>query len=79
MVEATFPESGGVEVVGVETAEWSGLTGYRFEERWPEGPAETLVLQGPDLWLYLLRVRSLAGPDISPLLRDIQASFTVQE
>ena len=79
MVEATFPEDGGVEVLSVEPAEWGGLTGYRYEERWPEGLAETLVLQGPYLWLYLLRVRTLAGPDISPLLWDIQASFSVQE
>jgi hypothetical protein len=79
MVEATFPEEGGVEVLGIEPTEWRGLAGYRFDERWSDGPAEVLVLQSPDQWLYLLRVRSRGGLEISHLLRDIQTSFTVEE
>ncbi|HHS96385.1 MAG TPA: hypothetical protein ENK08_00565 [Chloroflexi bacterium] len=79
LLEATFPEGVGVEVVGVEPVEWHGLLGFRFSEHWPQGPAETLVLQGSDFWLYALRIRATGGPPIPPLLWDIQAGFRVEE
>lgn len=75
MVEATYPAEGTVEVLGIEPTQWRGMTAYRFIERWPQGRAEALVVQGADHWLYLLRVRSLNGDTLPPLLRDIQATF----
>lgn len=78
VAEATYPADGEVEVLEVEPVEWGGLPGFRFVERWSEGPAEALVVQGSDLWLYVLRVRTLSGESILPLLRDIQASFRVE-
>jgi len=79
LVEATLPASDGVELLGVEPVEWAGLPAFRFVERWPEGSAEALVVQGPDRWLYLLRVRGLRGETIPPLLWDIQASFRLEQ
>lgn len=79
MVDATLPDSEAAEVVEVEPVEWGELTGFRFTERWSEWPAETLVVQGPDRWLYLLRVRALDGEAIPPLLWAVQASFHLEE
>jgi len=78
VVEATHPPEGSVEVLEVEPVEWAGLPGFRFDEQWPEGPAEALVVQGPDRWLYLLRVRAVGEGALSPLLLDIQASLQVE-
>lgn len=79
LLEATWSEEVEVEVTGVEPVEWQGLPGFRFSERWPQGPAEVLVLQGDDYWLYVLRIRATDGPLIPPLLWDIQAGFRVGE
>jgi hypothetical protein len=79
MVEATYPGDDAVEVVNFEPTEWHERPAFHLLERWPEGPAEVLVLQGPDRWLYLLRVRALDGEMISPLLWDIQATLRVEE
>jgi hypothetical protein len=79
LLEATWPGDVEVDVTGVEPVEWQGLPGFRFSERWPQGPAETLILQGEDYWLYALRIRALGGPLIPPLLWDIQAGFRVGE
>lgn len=79
LVEATHPTSGPAEVVEIEPVEWNGLPAFRFSERWPEGPAEALVVQGPDRWLYLLRVRALDGEVIPPLLMDILATLRLEE
>ena len=75
LVEASRSSGGPVEVLSAEPTEWEGLPAFRFVEQWSEGPAETLVVQGPDRWLYLLRVRMLNGESISPLLQEIAASF----
>ncbi len=67
-----------VTVEGVQSLEWNGLPAVAFAERWPEGPAQALVVQGTDRWLYLLRIRALAGDEISPMLHEIQATFRVE-
>jgi len=79
MVEATYPADVEVETTDVEPVEWQSLSAFRFEERWPTGPAEALVVQGPDRWLYLLRVRALSEEAVPPLLWDIQATLKVTE
>jgi hypothetical protein len=38
-----------------------------------------LVVQGPDYWLYVLRVRTLGGEAIPPLLRQVWETFSFIE
>jgi len=78
-VDATLTADIAVDILEVEAVEWHGLSGFRFSERWPTGPAETLVVRGPDHWLYVLRVQAHERDRIAPLLWDIQASFRVEE
>ena len=78
LVDTTIPTEAPVELLAVEAVEWHDLAGFRFSERWPDGPAEALVVQGPDRWLVLLRVRALDGGPVPALLWDIQASFRVE-
>ncbi len=77
LAAASRPPSVEVETPSVEPVEWDGLAAFSFAERWSEGVAEALVVQGPDHWLYLLRVRAVGQQDIPPLLREIEASFRV--
>jgi hypothetical protein len=79
VVDATLPEASTVEIAQVEAVEWGDQPGFRFGEEWTDGPGDALVVQGPDRWLYLVRVRAFDGADISPLLREIQATFRVSE
>jgi len=76
-LEATLPPNTAVERLAVEPVEWNTARGFRFSERWPQGVAEALVVQGNDRWLYLLRLRA-AGEGLSPLLRQIQATFRIE-
>lgn len=78
MVEATYPEDAAAEIEQIEPQERGEYTGFHFVERWREGPAEAVVLQGPDRWLYLVRVRGVNRIAIPPLLQDIQASFALE-
>lgn len=78
LVDATTPTDAPVELAAVEAIEWHDLPGFRFRERWTDGPAEALVVQGPDRWLVLLRVRALDGGPVPALLLDIQASFRME-
>ena len=64
MLEATHDPSAVPQVPGVEETEWQGQTAFLFREDWPGangGPAEALVIQGPDHHLYVLRVRATGG------------------
>jgi hypothetical protein len=70
-------------VLDVEETEWRGQTAFLFyedeDEDWPEsevGAAEALVVQGPDYWLYVLRVRTTGSETIPPLLRQVWETFT---
>ena len=79
MLEATFPDGDPPQVVGVEQTEWKGQPAFLFHERWsgPEaGPAETLVVQGPDFWLYALRIAATGGDAIPPALYEVRDTFT---
>ncbi|MCS7283239.1 MAG: hypothetical protein RMK65_05355 [Anaerolineae bacterium] len=77
VAEATYPVTGGVEVAGTEEILRKGRRGFRFSERWPEGNAEALVLQGADYRLYLLRARTKGGSPLSPFMQQIWETFQV--
>jgi hypothetical protein len=65
-------------VTSSEEIEWQGRTAFRFHETWPGpegGPAEALVVQGPDYWLYVLRIRALGGDVIPDLTREVGETF----
>nr|HID15059.1 hypothetical protein [Anaerolineae bacterium] len=82
MLEATCDPDAAPRVLDVEGTEWQGQTAFLFHEDWPGaegGPAEALVVQGPDYWLYVLRVRALGGEAIPPLLRQVWGTFAFVE
>jgi hypothetical protein len=77
MLEATYGADAPT-VTTTEETEYQGQTAFRFHETWPGpegGPAEALVVQGPDYWLYVLRVRALGGGEIPRLMREIGETF----
>ncbi|MEE8390944.1 MAG: hypothetical protein V3S14_09150, partial [Anaerolineae bacterium] len=82
MLEATHDPDDLSTVLDVEETEWQGQTAFLFHEDWPGadgGLAEALVIQGPDRWLYVLRIRTMDGKDIPLLLRQVQETFTFAE
>ncbi|MFQ6101852.1 MAG: hypothetical protein ACE5OS_11555 [Anaerolineae bacterium] len=79
MLETTYDPGATVQVLDVEETEWGEQVAFLFHEDWPGtdgGPAETLVVQGPDYWLYVLRVRAMGSETIPPLLRQVWGTFT---
>jgi hypothetical protein len=81
MLEATYGADAPT-VTATEETEFQGQTAFRFHETWPGpegGPAETLVVQGPDYWLYVLRVRALGGDVIPGLIREVGETFAFAE
>ena len=57
---------------------WQGHPAYRLQEQWPGEPTaegEAWVIQGPDHWLYVLRVRALGREVIPRLHREVVATF----
>jgi hypothetical protein len=82
VLEATYDPDGPPYVLGVEEMEWHSQTAFLFLEDWSEvggGSAEALVIQGPDRWLYVLRVRWMGGADMPLLLRQVRETFTFVE
>ena len=78
MLEATYDTDTPPQVQDVEEREWQGQVAFLFHEQWPGtdgGPAEALVVQGPDYHLYVLRIRALGGTAIPPLLRQVWETF----
>jgi len=81
MLEATYGTDAPT-VTGSEEIAWQGQTAFLFHETWPGpegGPAKALVVQGPDYWLYVVRVRALGGESIPPLFHQIWETFTLTE
>jgi hypothetical protein len=78
MLETTY----GVDapaMQGFEETAWQGQAAFLFREDWPGaegGPGEALVIQGPDRWLYVLRVRALGSGTIPPFLWQIRDTLT---
>ncbi len=86
MLETTHDPETPPRVLDVEEMEWRGQTAFLFREQWPgaeeeKRPAEALVVQGPDHWLYVLRVRAVGGESdvIPPLLRQVWETFAFVE
>lgn len=76
MLETTYGLS--APAPSFEEMTWQGQTAFLFHEDWPGaegGPGEALVVQGPDDWLYVLRVRALDGNEIPALLRMVGETF----
>ncbi len=82
MLETTYSPNALPNVLDVEGTEWQGQTAFLFREDWSEaggGTAEALVIQGPDRWLYVLRVRTWNDEGIPLLLRQVRETFTLFE
>ena len=86
MLEATHDPENPPTVRGVEETAWRGQAAFRFDEDWPMdasgtdgGPAEALVIQGPDFHLYVLRVRALGRKTIPSLLYQVRDTFVFLE
>jgi hypothetical protein len=81
MLEATYGEET-PSVLSSTEIEWQGQTAFLFHETWPGpegGPGKALVVQGPDYWLYVMRVRALGGSDIPQLIREVGETFAFVE
>jgi hypothetical protein len=79
VLEATYDPERPLQVVSVTETEWEGETAFLFRERLPGiegGPAEALVVQGPDYWLYVLRIRAMGGSTIPRLLALVRDTFS---
>jgi hypothetical protein len=79
VVEATLPARENVQIESLEAGENWGLPAVYFAEQWADGAARSVVVQGPDRWLYLLRVRGLDGEPVPPLFEEIWNGFWVAE
>jgi hypothetical protein len=77
MLEATYGTDGPAVANGRET-EWQGQTAFLFDERWPGpegGPGRAWVIQGPDYWLYVLRVRAIGQDAIPVIAQQVGETF----
>jgi hypothetical protein len=82
MLEATHNPNAPPDVLSVEETEWQGQPTFRFLEDWSDvggGPAEAIVVQGPDRWLYVLRMRATDDGSIPQLLRQVRETFVLAE
>lgn len=78
MLEATYEELNTPDVTDVQEIQPDGQPGFLFQEDWPGaegGPGKALVIQGPDAWLYLVRVRTLGGDEIPSLINQVWSTF----
>ena len=58
--------------------EWQGQPAFEFPETWPGsdgGPGRAWVIQSPDDWLYILRVRALGRETLPPLHTEVVNTF----
>ena len=78
MLDATHDTVDPPKVTSVEQIEWAGQRAFVFRERWSGqdgGPSEAMVVQGPDFWLYVLRIRARGGASIPPILYQVRETF----
>ncbi|MFP4346194.1 MAG: hypothetical protein ACLFU8_15970 [Anaerolineales bacterium] len=77
MLESTYEE----DAPDVETREEGTLQEqplFVFDEVWHgsrSGEGEARVIQGPDRWLYVLRLRAMDDEGVSPLLCEVASTF----
>ncbi|MBN1877248.1 MAG: hypothetical protein JXA33_23700 [Anaerolineae bacterium] len=79
MLEATHDAENPPGVESSEETTWQEHPAFLFQETWPGtegGPALAWVIQGPDLWLYVLRIRTVGGNDVPAILQQIAETFT---
>ena len=85
-LEATYAADAGArgrsEAVPVPVeffeTEWQGQPAFEFPEMWPDpdgGPGRAWVIQGPDDWLYILRVRALGRETLPSLHVEVVGTF----
>jgi hypothetical protein len=61
---------------------WQERPAFEFPERWPGsdgGPGRAWVIQGPDLWLYAVRVRALGVEEVPSLHAEVARTFGFPE
>ncbi len=61
--------------------DWQGRPGFAFPETWPGsggGPGRAWVIQGPDYWLYVLRVRGTGIDHIPSLNEAVAETFALE-
>lgn len=78
MLEATYDAYQAAIPTEVEESTWQERIAFRFSETWPDaegGPGEAWVIQGPDRWLYVLRVRAVGADAVPWLLTQVAQSF----
>ncbi len=80
MVEATYRGEAVPHLEVLGAADWHGLPAYRFRERWPDGDGvgQVWVIQGPDRWLHLLRVRAVGGPTLPPVVAMVGQTLRIE-
>ena len=79
ILEATHDPDQPPAISSIEETEWQGQTAFLFHEDWSEmggGPSEAWVIQGPNRWLYVLRVRAMGDGDIPLLFHQVRDTFT---
>lgn len=65
-------------VAFIET-EWQGQPAFEFSETWPGsdgGPGLAWVIQAPDDWLYILRVRGVGVEELPQIHRQVAETFS---
>lgn len=84
LVEATYePDRRGAlpEILDFEEVTWGERPAFRFREMYPGrsgGEATVWVIQAKDYRLYLLRMRSLGGRTVHPLVVRVTESFIAE-
>jgi len=78
MLETTHDDEEPPTVSEGEEILWQERPGFFFTETWPDEddvPAQAWVLQGPDYWLYVLRVRPTSDEAAAALLQQVAETF----
>lgn len=87
MLAATWDPAQRPDVLTSQALDWQGQPAFFFREQWPNadsgswrgnapgGAAEAWVIQGPDQWLYVLRIRGVGIAAVPPLMRMVAETF----
>ena len=78
MLETTYAPGNEPAILSVEEVDWLGQPAFSFGEDWADaaiGASRALVIQSPNYWLYVLRVRALGGAEVPYLVRQVSESF----
>ena len=85
MLETTHNPEMPPQITHSEETTWEGQPAYYFQEEWSYnaaapgdagGPAEAFVIQGPDDWLYVLRLRQVGRDPVLPILSLVRDTFS---